>query len=442
MNPKELHNRAMDLSFQARQAIAMGDHTSAFDQFSKAAEIESEVAKFYFDKPDLEPTRSILIRSAAFLNLKAGQIENAKEFIFFGLLNTNDELIKSQLNDALEIAVSLSNLSPDSASEKYSYISLLRQRSIHYSIEPSNGDFGSAVSLEMIRGFSSNFLSSFKAYAGLMFDRAMEKVDSTLDSQKEFLKLANPLVTASSFGSFKFSIASDFIKRFGEETEIVNLRANIVSKYHDNIFTNSLDDENISMIKENFSSDEIDAIFRPLTRIKSRNSPYRIAYYGNDSFTKTYIPKIATAQKKKLLPIKNVSEEEIGKLESSLSHARQTESGKVSKKVIFKEELKSYEFDHPIKEIYAQDKSSIILNEEILINVSFDSETGFTLSFQDLNLESHNTEFQKSLDELNRKIFYKISYLANKKERNDLEEEDWLYVKSIINNPDALANQK
>ena len=70
------------------------------------------VAKFYFDKPEFEPTRSVVIRSAAFLNLKSGLIERAQEFIFFGLLNITDEIIKSQLNNALEISVSLkSNLS-------------------------------------------------------------------------------------------------------------------------------------------------------------------------------------------------------------------------------------------------------------------------------------------------------------------------------------------
>lgn len=106
MKPKLIHQQAMDYSFKAKQAFEEGNHFAALDFYEQAANLESEVAEFYFNKPELEPTRSTLIRSAAFLNLKAGQIEKAKKFIFFGLLNTQDPLIKSQLNNALELAVS------------------------------------------------------------------------------------------------------------------------------------------------------------------------------------------------------------------------------------------------------------------------------------------------------------------------------------------------
>ena len=75
---------------------------------------------------ELEPTRSVLIRSAAFLNLKAGLVANAQRFIFFGLLNSKDELIKSQLNNALELSVSLTNLSPQEATKEFNYLNLLR----------------------------------------------------------------------------------------------------------------------------------------------------------------------------------------------------------------------------------------------------------------------------------------------------------------------------
>lgn len=138
MIPKLIHQKAMDYSFRAKQALEEGKHSSAFELYIKAAELESKVAEFYFDKPESEPTRSVIIRSAAFLNIKAGLIENAKRFIFFGLLNTNDQLIKDQLNNALELAVSLGNMPAEAASGEYNYINLLRQRSVHYILEPSS----------------------------------------------------------------------------------------------------------------------------------------------------------------------------------------------------------------------------------------------------------------------------------------------------------------
>jgi hypothetical protein len=128
VKPKVIHQEAMDYSFKARQALEHGEYASAFDLYSKAAELESQVAEFYFDKPDLEPTRSVIIRSAAFLNIKAGMVENAKRFIYFGLLNSKDEQILSQLNNALELAVSLGQMTNDVASREFNYLNLLRHQ--------------------------------------------------------------------------------------------------------------------------------------------------------------------------------------------------------------------------------------------------------------------------------------------------------------------------
>ena len=126
MKPRAIHQQAMDYSFKARQAFQEGMEAEAFEYYVKAAELESSVAEFYFDKPELEPTRSIMIRSAVFLNLKAGEIENAKRFIFFGLLNLKDDGIRSQLNDALELAVSLGKMDPEMSSKEFNYLNLLR----------------------------------------------------------------------------------------------------------------------------------------------------------------------------------------------------------------------------------------------------------------------------------------------------------------------------
>jgi hypothetical protein len=147
VKPKVIHQEAMDYSFKARQALEQGLYANAFELYSKAAELESQVAEFYFDKPDLEPTRSFIIRSAAFLNLKAGMVDNAKRFIFFGLLNSKDDQILNQLNNALEIAVSLGQVTNDAASREFNYLNLLRQRSVYYIIEPATPVFGHSVRL-------------------------------------------------------------------------------------------------------------------------------------------------------------------------------------------------------------------------------------------------------------------------------------------------------
>ena len=209
MKPKIIHQEAMDYSFKARQALEQGYYTNAFDLYAKAAELESQVAEFYFDKPELEPTRSVIIRSAAFLNIKAGMVENAKRFIFFGLLHAKDEQIISQLNNALELAVSLGQMSNDAASREFNYLNLLRQRSVYYVIEPANLAFGHSVTLEAIRDFTVDYLKSLKAFASSIFRQVLKLGEDFEDSFKnEIDKQINPLVTSSAYGSFKFSIAN------------------------------------------------------------------------------------------------------------------------------------------------------------------------------------------------------------------------------------------
>src|ERR1700677_1530611 len=149
MNARVVHQEAMNYSFQAKEALARGDNQEAFDLYTRAAEKESEVARFYYDKPDLEPTRSIMVRSAAFLNLKAGRIEEARQFVFWGLLNLSDEAIRGQLNDALSISEMLKNIPEGEASVYSDYFNSLRQRSIFYTLESKVNTYSTAITMDM-----------------------------------------------------------------------------------------------------------------------------------------------------------------------------------------------------------------------------------------------------------------------------------------------------
>ncbi len=441
MKPKLLHQEAMEYSFNAKQALIEGRYGSSFELYKKAAELESVVAEFYFDKPDLEPTRSIVVRSAAFLNLKAGQIENAKKFIFFGLLNIQDTLIKEQLNNALELAVSFGNLSADKASHEFNYINLLRQRSIHYVIEPANLAFGHSVSLQSIKDFSEGYLKSLKAFAVSKFKRVLEIENEVQETFiKEIEKFVNPLVTSSAYGSFKFSIANDFLSREGEKKEVLDLKANVVSKYHNEIFINPLEDNNIDLIKSNYSEEEINEIFRPLSKIKSNNTPYKVGYYDTENFNKKFVNLIVNKQRQKLLTVKPITQEDIGELESSITHKRSSQGGKVHKTTIFKEQLKSAELNLKTNQIEPKENSPLILSEEILLNVAFNSETGFTISFDDFRIDYTDIEYAKTLKGFYTIFYEKIIYLANTIEKKEEEQRDWDVVKKLIGNPDALKN--
>lgn len=441
MKPKLIHQEAMDYSFKAKQALEQDNYTVAFDLFNKAADLESQVAEFYFDKPELEPTRSVIIRSAAYLNIKAGQIEQAKKFIFFGLLNSTDTLIKEQLNNALELAVSLGNLNPDAASREFNYLNLLRQRSIHYVIEPANLSFGHSVSLESIKDFSESYLKSLKAFAVSKFKRAL-KIEEEFEQSvlNEIEKLINPLVTSSSYGSFKFSIANDFLSRPGDKKELTEIKSNVVAKYHKEIFINPLTDEDIEIIKKNYTEEEVNDIFRPLTKIKSNNTPYKVGYYDTDEFNKKIVSKIINKQKQKLITVKQISQEDIGELESSLVHKRSGKGGRTSKQVIFKEQMKTAEYDIKVSEVNPKDASPILLAEEIIVSMNFDSNKGFTFSFADLNIQNTDTAYQKALEGFHNSFYNRLKELANAGENDFSNQKDIEVANRIINNLKALID--
>ena len=441
MKPKLIHQEAMDYSFKAKQALEENNYNKAFDLFNIAAGLESQVAEFYFDKPELEPTRSVIIRSAAYLNIKAGQIEQAKKYIFFGLLNSTDILIKEQLNNALELAVSLGNLSPNEVSKEFNYLNLLRQRSIHYVIEPTNLNFGHSVSLESIKDFSESYLKSLKAYA-------ISKIKKVLDIEEVFEQnflneienLINPLVTGSSYGSFKFSIANDFLPRIGDKRELLDIKSNVITKYHKEIFINPLADEDIKIIKKNYSEEEVNEIFRPLTKIKSNSTPYKVGYYDTEDFNKKFVSKIVNKQKQKLITVKQISQEDIGELESSLVHKRSGIGGRTSKQVIFKEQMKTAEYDIRISEIIPKESKPLLLTEEIIVSIKFDSNKGFTCSFYDLNI--HNTDYshQKALDGFHNIFYNQLKILAKLNEDDITYQKDIVVAKKIINNLKAIVD--
>lgn len=437
MKPKLIHKEAMDYSFRAKLAFEEGKFKESIELYENAAKLESQVAEFYFDKPELEPTRSIIIRSAAFLNIKAGDLESAQRFIFYGLLNINDENIKNELNDALEICISLKNMNPAILSKEYNYLNILRQKSVHYTLEPQSAEFGTSVSLDMIKSFIDNYIKSLKAYAVSKVKHILnekKEIDGLIS--KEIDKIINPLVTNSSYGSFRFSIANDFLSRFGESEEIVSLKSSIVQKFHNNIFINPLDDSHIENIKEEFSETEINEIFRPIIKLKSSNSDFKIGYYETNTFSKKYVPSLISEQKKKLLTAPSNTLKDIGELVSTITHKRTTDKGSISRKTISSEEFKRYEADVRLKEIVHKDYPSLILTEEITVSMKFDSSIGFTFEFFDFKIKFTDTEYEKAINGFHHEFYKKVVEIAKNSDSDN--KEDFKFIKKIIGNIDEL----
>ena len=172
----------------------------------------------------------------------------------------------------------------------------------------------------------------------------------------------------------------------------------------------------------------------------SNNSPFKIGYFDSENLSKTYVGKIINQQKKKLITIRQLNQENIGELENSIIHTRSSQDGKVSKKTIFKQHLKSYEFDIKTNQIIPKNHPSIILNDDILLSVYFDSSVGFKFSFDDFNIDHLDTEYERGLSVFYSNFYDKIIYLLYKGDKNDQEQNDWTVITKFIGNPEALKH--
>ena len=155
-------------------------------------------------------------------------------------------------------------------------------------------------------------------------------------------------------------------------------------------------------------------------------------------FIKKFVARIVNKQRQKLLTLKPITQEDIGELESSITHKRSSLSGRVHITTIFKEQLKKYEFDVKTNQIDHRDNAPLILTEEILLNVMFNSEIGFSISFEDFRIEHTDSEYEKTLKSFYSLFYDKMKYLVNITEKSEDEQRDWDAIKNLIGNPDAL----
>jgi hypothetical protein len=445
MNPRTLHQEAMNYSFQAKEALARGDDSEAFELYARAAEIETDVAKFYYDKPDLEPTRGTIIRSAAFLNLKAGKVVEAQQIIFWGLLNLTNEVVKEQLNDALSLTVMLKNVPTGQAGAVSDYFARLRQRSIFYTLESKTNTFSTAVTLDMMSDFLDEMKKSVRAYAIAQFERfvsTLKKVPANIDTaRRQFENLSAPLLTGVSLGSFRFSLANDFLQREAEQPEVSRLKADTLIKYHDEIFTRTLDDEHIALLKQEYTPDELDKIFRPIANIQDEKTPYTIGYYDRESYQKLYVPKITAIQRKKLLTKDGPETKNVGVLESSVVYVRELSKGRKEQRTIFKEQLNAYSLTKSIEQIDPGDKRPLPLRKKLSVDIQFNKATGFRFYSADFDVEHTDTDPQKGEETFQSLLYDRIIAIVN----GDLEQKEsknWrMLVDTLLTNPDSLKTK-
>jgi len=96
-----LHSQAMDAAGRAFHADIHGDYAIAETLFQEAFELERRAAMLLVDT-QTEPTRSVLLRSAASLALDCHEFREAERLIAIGLAGNPPVPISDELRDLLE----------------------------------------------------------------------------------------------------------------------------------------------------------------------------------------------------------------------------------------------------------------------------------------------------------------------------------------------------
>ena len=95
----ELHNNAMELAGQALHADLHGDYAGAKSLFKDAFDLERQAALLVVPDANAEPTRSILLRSAATLAVDCHEFKEAERLIAIALSGTPPAEIAEELRD-------------------------------------------------------------------------------------------------------------------------------------------------------------------------------------------------------------------------------------------------------------------------------------------------------------------------------------------------------
>jgi hypothetical protein len=99
LNTKEIHLKAMNFAQDALVFSAKGETEQSLALYEKAFDLEKQAALSLLDKESVEPTRSILFRSAAALAKKCQKFREAEKMIAYGLSGNPPEEIAYELRE-------------------------------------------------------------------------------------------------------------------------------------------------------------------------------------------------------------------------------------------------------------------------------------------------------------------------------------------------------
>jgi hypothetical protein len=189
-----LHREAMDLAEAAFNASVRGERDQASELFRAAYEKERAAAEQLKDSYDLEPSRSVLFRSAASLALDCEEWRQAERLIALGLAGDPPDEIADELRDLLEqvhFARHLELRGVELAPEEFQFS--LAGKGIGYGVAPSDAVTSRINSTERM------LLRIAERKAGRQFREAGPAPKAVADSVEVFMSVPRAASFAVTF---------------------------------------------------------------------------------------------------------------------------------------------------------------------------------------------------------------------------------------------------
>lgn len=219
MSVRDLHQDAMHWAGEGLRARLKGDAERAREYFIKALESEREAAEQVPAKPPIEPTRSVLFRSAASLAMDCGLYREAERLAATGLAGEPPDDIADELRDVIDRATFERHLVVRGVS--------LAAEDVQLTIN------GRAVREGL--ALASEFISRVQTYTTMLYRTAARQLKEPYDDAAAFAKQQAErfavYLSVPREASFAVSI------RVGQQLELPNILAVSISDVIDETLT-------------------------------------------------------------------------------------------------------------------------------------------------------------------------------------------------------------
>jgi hypothetical protein len=443
MNVLELHNKAMDLSNQARVRWAIGDEESSHYLYLEAAKYERQVVEFYDKRDDVNKTKSIFLRSAAFLSLKAGLTEDAYRFAVRGLEICEEDSVREQLYAALEHALRFRGQHERAVHSEFNYMSELRRRSVEYILESESGKYSRAITTKSAIEFLSHYEKGLTAFASAEYKRAVD-VDLNYEDVKVAIRSElEPLIVNAGNGSLRITIGTHWMAEVGERQELTEIRSTVVKRFNDEILSVTYSDDVVQRLKGRYTPAELTDMVTPVVKIRSNRLGYRVKYQLDEAQAAIPIVRISNKLRATLVPKVEIPEQVNKEIEQVLMLKRTDNRGVTKSEMIARlGSFKNYAFDYPLVYGRFTRAGDVQFNEPVVVHVEFTADDGFEVLLPEMDMAASDRDsMDAALVALMRLLEKEVLRLRQKTENEQLDESEqarWAYVNRVIGNPSAI----